>query len=61
MHDPPLSLAVLGPLPSSFHLRKPGCSPQHNIAMGKREEEGLTFIYFSAIIRIMSGGKSINT
>lgn len=61
VHNSPLSLAILGSLSSSFHLRKPGCWPQHNIATGEREEEGLTFIYFSAIIRIMSGGKSINT
>lgn len=61
VHNSPLSLAVWGSLLSSFHLWKPGCLPQHNIATGKREEEGLTFIYFSAIIRIMSGGKSINT
>lgn len=61
LHNSPLSLAVLGSLLSSFHLQKPGCWPQHNIATGEREEEGLTFIYFSAIIRIMSGGKSINT
>lgn len=36
VHDPPLSLAVLGPFPSSFYLGKRGCSPQHNIAMGQR-------------------------
>lgn len=44
-----------------FTYKKSGCLPQHNIATGEREEEGLTFIYFSAIIRIMSGGKRINT